>query len=170
MIVALAAGAGAASAAVGRLGVRPLLAAGMATCAVGLALLGTRGVSDASAGYLGGVLPGLLVTGTGLGLAFVALTVAAVPGGDTSLAGGAASGLYNTALQVGGAVGVAVLATVARARTESVRALGESGAAAVADGRSLALLAGSAVLAVAVGVALLMPAAAGRTPKTSEVA
>ncbi len=170
MIVSLALAAGLASAAVSRVGVRPVLVAGMAVSSVGLTLLGLRALGDPQPGYAAGVLPGLVVTGVGLGLAFVALTVAAVPGGEGGEGSGAASGLYNTALQLGGALGVAALATVAHARTDTLLAGGADPAAAVAAGRSLALLTGSGVLAAAVALALLMPAAAGRTPSTSEVA
>jgi hypothetical protein len=120
-------------------------------------------VRGGDVGYATGVLPGLVVTGSGLGLAFVALTVTAVPGGEGTEGGGAASGLYNTALQVGGAAGVAVLATVAHARTDALAGTAASLTTAVADGRSLALLAGSGLLVAAIGVAWLMPPAAGRT-------
>lgn len=93
-----------------------MLAVGVALCAAGLGLLARLGV--AGSGRFREFVPGLVVAGLGLGLAMVAMTVGAMPAQDEvgPAEGGAASGLYNTALQVGGALGVALLAAVADAR------------------------------------------------------
>ena len=122
LVAGLVLAAGAGSAVLPRSGARPLLVLGLAGCAAGLVLLARLGIEPERSSFWSSLLPGLLVSGCGLGLAFVALTATAVPGGEGS--GGAASGLYNTAVQVGGALGIAVLATVATARTESLVARG----------------------------------------------
>jgi sugar phosphate permease len=76
---------------------------------------------------------------------------------------GLASGLVNTTVQVGGAIGLAVLATVASEHTNALRASGESAAAALTAGYHLAFLIGAALVGVAILVALVVirPAPAG---------
>ena len=108
-------------------------------------------------------MPGLVVAGLGLGLAMVALTVGAVPGSrpDAPAEGGVASGLYNTALQVGGALGVAGLAAVAEARARAL-APALSDAAALTSGRQLALAVAAVALLAGAGLALALPARTGR--------
>ncbi|GAB3983608.1 hypothetical protein GCM10029978_090880 [Actinoallomurus acanthiterrae] len=94
-----------------RHGVRPVAAFGSAVTAIGL--LGLAGL-DAHSAYLTGVcLPGVLV-GLGTGLAITPITMAATSGVPATSAG-VASGLFNTTRQVSGAVGLALLATVAAA-------------------------------------------------------
>jgi EmrB/QacA subfamily drug resistance transporter len=122
----------------GRIGPGRLLAAGMFLVAVGMALL-----SQVSAGgsYAGDVLAGSVVTAVGLGFAFVPVTIAAtadVRGPDAGLV----SGLVNTSRQVGGSLGLALLATVATQRTDAV-AHGVSGVAALAEGFDRAFLVGA---------------------------
>ena len=104
----------------------------------------------------------MIVAGIGLGLAFVALTVAAVPGGDGSTDSGAASGLYNTAAQLGGAVGIAILTTVSSARTRALITGGHDVVIATTGGRQVALYAGAGLLAIGALAALLMPRETGR--------
>jgi MFS family permease len=162
LVAGLVLAAGAGSSAVPRLGARPVLAAGMATCAAGLVLLGRLGITPTPGPFWSTLLPGLLVTGLGLGLAFVSLTSTALPGGAGTRDGGAAGGLYNTALQLGGAIGLAVLAAVAGGRTDALLADGATAPDALADGRGLALTVAAAVLLAGVGLARLMPAGAGR--------
>lgn len=161
LVLGLVVAAGAGSSLVPRYGARPVLATGMATCAAGLALLALLGIDSEPVPFRTGLLPGLLVIGLGLGLAFVALTVTAIPGGEDTTDGGVASGLYNTALQLGGAVGIAVLATVATARADTLGSAGGSHPAAIAGGRELALLVAAGLLLVGVLVALLLPVGAG---------
>ncbi len=158
--------AGAASPLVPRVGVRPVLVAGMATCGGGLALLAALGLSASRQPFWTSLFPGLFVTGLGLGLAFVSLTVTAIPGGEQSADGGIASGLYNTALQVGGALGIAVLATVATARTRALVAAGQAAVEALVAGRTLALYAGAGLLLAGAALALLLPRRSGMARDT----
>jgi EmrB/QacA subfamily drug resistance transporter len=101
------------------------------------------------------VLPVMLLLGTGAGLAFPALMTLAMSGATQSDAG-LASGLVNTTTQVGGAIGLAVLATIATERTDALIADGESTASALNAGYHLAYLIGAVAIAVAVVVALVV--------------
>jgi MFS family permease len=96
----------------GRHGRRPVAAAGLALQAGGLLLLLTAGPGD---GFLTGVAPGFVLVGAGAPLAWVPLTAAATDGAAEH--SGLASGLFTTAQQVGNAVALALLATVAAARS-----------------------------------------------------
>ena len=103
----------------------------------------------------------------------MSLTATAIPGKGAdgeSTASGAASGLYNTALQVGGALGIAALATVATARTDVMLSQGVSAAQAVTTGRDLALVVAAVTLLAGAALALRMPAAAGRSTETDSTA
>jgi EmrB/QacA subfamily drug resistance transporter len=103
--------------------------------------------------YLTDVLPSMLLLGAGAGLAFPALMTLSMSGATPSDAG-LASGLVNTTLQVGGAIGLAVLTTVATERTDGLLADGESTASALTSGYHLAYLIGAGLVAVAIVVAL----------------
>jgi Na+/melibiose symporter-like transporter len=107
-----------AQAAVLKLGFRPVAATGMALIGAGSLLLTQVSVGGS---YFGDIFFGLLVFGAGIGPAFVTATVAALAGvaGHES---GLASGLSNTALQIGAALGVAITTTVAVSRSEEVLA------------------------------------------------
>jgi len=113
--------------------------------------------------YVTDVLPTTLLLGIGAGLCFPALMTLAMSGATPEDAG-LASGLVNTSAQVGGAIGLAVLATLSASRTESLAAAGRDAADAALGGYHLAfgIAAGFVVLALAVAVALLRPA---RAPK-----
>ncbi len=119
--VLIGAAAGVSQRIVPRYGVRAVAVAGMAIAAGGLALMVRVSVHGT---YLGTLLPAFVLLAVGLGLAFVPATligVSSVHGDDAGLA----SGLFNTAQQVGGALGLAVLATLAASRTSSlISALG----------------------------------------------
>jgi predicted MFS family arabinose efflux permease len=167
LVAGLVVGAGAGSPLVPRHGARPLMVAGMLGCAAGLALLAVFGLDEVGGSFWTTLFPGLLVCGLGLGLAFVSLTVTAIPGGEQSEDGGIASGLYNTALQVGGALGIAVLSTVATGRANALVSAGEAASTALTGGRILALYAGAGLLLAGAGIASLLPAAAGRAPAAS---
>ena len=101
--------AGVASQLVTRIGFKPVLAAGMAFIAVALAWFSQVSVGG---GFLTDILGPSLLAATGLGFAFVTTTIAAVSG-VRDQESGLASGLINTSQQIGGALGLAVLATIA---------------------------------------------------------
>ena len=96
-----------------RVGVRPVAALGMIVTAIGMLLL-VRLPVDGS--YLTDVLPALLVTSLGMGAVFMPLTLVATTGLEDEDQG-LASGLFNTSQQIGGALGLAVLSTVAAGKT-----------------------------------------------------
>jgi EmrB/QacA subfamily drug resistance transporter len=109
LAVGVTVGAIVAQAAVVNVGVRPVAATGMALMGAGSLLLTQVSVGG---GYFGDIFFGLLVFGPGAGLAFVTATVAALAG-VAEHESGLASGLSNTALQIGAALGVAIATTVA---------------------------------------------------------
>jgi fucose permease len=133
-----------------RFGPRAMLLPSLVLIAAGLALFG-RAPVDGS--YVVDVLPVMLLLGTGAGLAFPALMTLAMSRATPSDSG-LASGLVNTSLQVGGALGLAVLATLASSRTEELLAAGDSTAAALTGGYQLAFLIGAGLVVAAIGVAL----------------
>jgi MFS family permease len=133
-----------------RFGARTTLIAGLGSILAGL-LLFTQAPVDGS--YL---THGLLVTiliGAGGGTSFPALMTLAMSGATPSDAG-LASGLINTTAQVGGALGLAVLATLASTRTANLRAAGDSTLEALNGGYHLAFLIGAGLVLVAIVVAL----------------
>jgi EmrB/QacA subfamily drug resistance transporter len=99
-----------------RAGFRAVAVAGMALIGAGSLLLTQVSVGGS---YIGDILFGLLVCGAGIGLAFVTATVAALAGVAEHEAG-LASGLSNTALQIGAALGVAIVTSVAVSRSEDL--------------------------------------------------
>src|SRR3954468_6490868 len=103
--------------------------------------------------YWTDVLPPMALIGFGPGLGFPSLMTLAMSGATPSESG-LASGLVNTSVQVGGAIGLAVLATFASERTSDLRAGGESLASALNSGYHLAYLIGAALVLVASAVAL----------------
>jgi EmrB/QacA subfamily drug resistance transporter len=109
--------AGIASQLVNRLGFKPPLIAGLLLIAGGLAWFGQ--VPGTGGSYVADVLGPSLLAAVGLGFSFVPVTIAAVSGTEPHEAG-LASGLINTSQQVGGALGLAILATVANSRTQSL--------------------------------------------------
>jgi EmrB/QacA subfamily drug resistance transporter len=135
-----------------RFGARPTLVPGLALVMAGLVLF-TRAPVDGD--YTTHVLPVMLMIGAGVALAFPALMTLAMSGATPSDAG-LASGLVNTTVQVGGALGLAVLATFAATRTGSLHAAGESTAAALNGGYHLAYLIGAGLVLVAIAVAVVV--------------
>ena len=133
-----------------RFGQRAVLLAGLSLIVAALALL-TR--VPVHGGYLGHVLPALLVFGAGGGLTLPALAVLGMSGAGPGDAG-LASGLLNTTQQAGAALGLAVLSTLATARADSLRAAGLANAAALAGGYRLAF-----GVAAGLGVAAIILAA-----------
>ena len=132
-----------------RVGPRAMVLAGLALMAVGLALLGRLPVDG---DYVTDLLPAVVVLGAGFGLAMPALTGLGMSGtvADDS---GVASGLFSTTQQIGGALGLAVLATLAASRTGGRLAAGGGEAAALTAGYRLAFTVASGVVLVALAVA-----------------
>ena len=150
-----------------RFGARATLLPGIALAAAGLALFTQLPVH---ASYLANLLPSMVLVGVGAGLSFPSLMTLAMSGADPSDAG-LASGLVNTTQQVGGALGLAVLATVST--THSAGLLHhESTAAALTAGYHLAWLIGTGLLLVAIAAAatVLRPAAAPADTAADELA
>jgi EmrB/QacA subfamily drug resistance transporter len=141
------------------IGPRAALVAGLVSAGAGL-LLFARAPVDGN--WVVDVLPVMLLLGTGAGLAFPALMTLAMSGATQSDAG-LASGLVNTTVQVGGAIGLAVLATLATERTDALLADGVSTASALNSGYHLAYLIGAVLigLAVVAAVVILRPEPAG---------
>jgi EmrB/QacA subfamily drug resistance transporter len=132
-----------------RFGERAVLLPGLALIVVGLGWL-TRVPADAS--YAVDLLPSMVMLGVGAGLTFPALSTLAMSGATPSDAG-LASGLLNTTVQVGGAVGLAVLATLSTEHTAGRLADGESPASALTAGYHLAFTVAAVLLVVAIVVA-----------------
>ena len=152
-----------------RLGFKPLLATGMALLAAGLAWFAQI---DAGGGYVSDVLGPSLVWGPGLGIAIVVVIAAATDdlGGEGE--SGLASGLVNTTLQVGGAIGLAALSTVAFDRVDKLmaEARGDHDAlpGALTEGFQLALYLGAGLAALAAVITLLaLSDRGGRAPARS---
>jgi EmrB/QacA subfamily drug resistance transporter len=133
-----------------RFGPEATLLPAMGCVVVGLLLLARTPV-DAT--YALDILPAMIVLGLGAGLAFPSLMTLAMSGATPSDSG-LASGLVNTSLQVGGAIGLAVLATLATERTDGALSDGESPASALTSGYHLAYLVGVGLVLVAIAVAL----------------
>src|SRR6266550_2784232 len=132
-----------------RFGAGAMLGAGLATALVALLFVG---LGPTNANYFVYLLTPMVLFGLGGGLAFPALTMIAMADVSPSEAG-LASGLLNTTGQVGGAFGLAVLATVAGARTLDLAHAGVDGQAALAGGYHFAWLIGAGVVAVTIAVA-----------------
>jgi EmrB/QacA subfamily drug resistance transporter len=136
-----------------RFGIRAPLAVGLSLATVGL-LLFTRAPVDGS--FVVDVLPSMILLGFGAGMAFNPLLLAAMNDVDTSEAG-LASGLVNTSFMMGGALGLAILASIAASRSDDLRAAGEGALEALTRGYHTAFLVGAifAATAAALGAALL---------------
>jgi MFS family permease len=138
-----------------RFGARTTLIPGMALIAVGLILF-TQAPVDGS--YVQHVLPPMILFGFGAGASFPALMTLAMSGA-TQQDAGLASGLVNTSAQVGGALGLAVLATLSSTRSDKLIASGHTTASALTSGYHLAFLIGAALVlaAIVVAVTVLQP-------------
>lgn len=158
--VGILAGIWLSSRAVAGLGMPRTLVLGFLISAAGLLLLSGVAPSD---GYAVGVLPGMLITSVGCGLSLPALTIAAVSG-TTEENAGLGSALFSSVQQIGGAVGVAVLVTLAARRTAAeTPSVGPLHGAT--EGFSFALSVAAALLVLgAVLIAVLLP---GRRSSTT---
>ena len=149
-----------------RFGARATLVPGLVLVAAGLGFF-QRVPLDAT--YLADILPAMLLIGIGAGLSFPSLMTLAMSGATASDSG-LASGLVNTTLQVGGALGLAVLATLSTSRTDELLASGSVAEVALTDGYRLAFTtsAGLVVLALALALTVLKPDRAIPEPEPAE--
>jgi EmrB/QacA subfamily drug resistance transporter len=135
-----------------RVGVKPVIAAGMAFLTAGLLYFTQVSVGGS---YVGDLLPGFLLIAVGLGFSFVPISIAALAGVQESQAG-LASGLFNTSQQIGGALGIAALSAVATTTTEDGVASGTALPKALTDGFEAAFIWGAIVAALGILVALVL--------------
>jgi EmrB/QacA subfamily drug resistance transporter len=135
-----------------RLGVKPVLVVGMTTLTAGLVYFTQVSVGGS---YVGDLLPGFLLIAIGIGFSFVPISIAALAGVEAREAG-LASGLINTSQQIGGALGIAALSTIATSRTADAVAAGSELPAALVDGFTAAFVAGVIVAGVGIVAALTL--------------
>jgi MFS family permease len=141
-----------------RFGIRPPLGTGLLLAAVGL-LLFVRAPVDGN--FVVDVLPSMILLGFGAGMAFNPVLLAAMSDVEPNESG-LASGIVNTSFMMGGALGLAILASVADSRKDSLLASGHGELEALTGGYHVSFLIGAifAALAAALGAALLRPGAA----------
>jgi EmrB/QacA subfamily drug resistance transporter len=151
-----------------RFGIRAPLATGLSLAALGL-LLFARAPVDGN--FVVDVLPSMILLGFGAGMAFNPVLLAAMSDVEPSESG-LASGVVNTAFMMGGALGLAILASLAASRTSSLSDSGSSALDALNGGYHLAFLVGAlfAVAAAAVGGIFLRPQAAAMEAHEAEPA
>jgi EmrB/QacA subfamily drug resistance transporter len=151
-----------------RIGVKPVLVTGMAFLTGGLVYFTQVSVGG---GYLGDLLPGFLMIGVGLGFSFVPISIAALAGVQAAEAG-LASGLINTTQQIGGALGIAALSTIATSRTDDAIAGGSALPVALVDGFTAAFVAGAIIagLGILAGLALIRRHELEQAPAEAEPA
>jgi EmrB/QacA subfamily drug resistance transporter len=137
---------GVAQALVTRLGVKPVLVTGLSLLGAGLIYFTQVSVGGS---YVADLLPGFLLIGVGLGFSFVPVSIAALAG-VTGRDAGLASGLINTSQQIGGALGLAILTTIATTHAENLLKEGQDPAHAFTSGYSLAFWAGVGFAAISV--------------------
>jgi MFS family permease len=135
-----------------RIGVKPALLVGMTALTGGLVYFTQVSVGGS---YLGDLLPGFLLIAVGLGFSFVPISIAALAGIEAAEAG-LASGLINTSQQIGGALGIAALSTIATSRTSAAIASGSSQASALVTGFHGAFVAGAIIAAVGIAAAVML--------------
>jgi len=151
-LIMAACSVGISAALVKRFGLRAPLVAGLALGAIGLALFARAPLEG---GYAGDVLPAMLLLGLAAGIAFNPLLLAAMTG-VSERDSGLASGIVNTAFMMGGAFGLAVLASIATAGTDVAAGRGAGEIAALASGYRIAFAAGAVATALAAVVALAL--------------
>jgi EmrB/QacA subfamily drug resistance transporter len=142
-----------------RFGIRPPLAAGLLLAGLGLILFARAPVDG---NFVVDVLPSMILLGIGAGIAFNPVLLAAMGDVEPSEAG-LASGIVNTSFMMGGALGLAVLASLAASRTDTLASRGDGELAALTGGYHLAFLVGAifAIAAAAIGAMLLRPSPMG---------
>jgi EmrB/QacA subfamily drug resistance transporter len=135
-----------------RVGVKPVLVAGMTALTAGLVFFTQVSVGGS---YVSDLLPGFLLIGFGIGFSFVPISIAALAGVQPNEAG-LASGLINTSQQIGGALGIAALSTIATSHTENALASGSAMPSALVDGFTAAFVAGVIVAALGILASLTL--------------
>jgi EmrB/QacA subfamily drug resistance transporter len=151
-----------------RYGLQAPLAAGLGLAGLGLALL-VRAPIDGS--YLVDVLPSMVLLGLGAGIAFNPMLIVAMTDVEPERSG-LASGLVNTSFMMGGALGLAILASLAAARTNGALASGVDQIAALTDGYHAAFAVGAAFAfgAAVLAIKVLRVASAAPAAQTQECA
>ncbi|MDQ3728022.1 MAG: MFS transporter, partial [Actinomycetota bacterium] len=152
LAVAIILAAGIASQLVTKIGFKPVMAIGMGFVAAGLAWFSQISVAGS---YLGDVLFPSVLAAIGLGFSFVPTTIAAMSGVEDREAG-LASGLINTSQQIGGALGLAVLSSIAFSRIGDLAAQGETGPAALTEGYGDAFMVGSGIALLGIAASLIL--------------
>jgi EmrB/QacA subfamily drug resistance transporter len=151
-----------------RIGVKPVLVTGMVLLTVGLLWFTQVSVGGS---YVVDLLPGFLIVGIGMPFAFVAISIAALAGVEAKEAG-LASGLINTSQQIGGALGIAILSSVAVSHTETASRSGDAVPDALTTGFHAAFWVGVVIAAIGVVASIVLirredlaaaPADAGET-------
>jgi EmrB/QacA subfamily drug resistance transporter len=137
---------------VNRVGVKPVIVAGMTLLTAGLLFFTQVSVGGS---YVSDLLPGFLLIGAGLGFSFVPISIAALAGVESNEAG-LASGLFNTSQQIGGALGIAALSAVATSTSKDAVATGTAVPNALTDGFQTAFFWGAVVAAAGILVGLLL--------------
>ncbi len=135
-----------------RVGVKPVMVVGMTMLTGGL-LFFTQ--VSANGSYVSDLLPGFLLIGVGIGFSFVPISIAALAGVRDAEAG-LASGLINTSQQIGGALGIAALSTIATQATEDAVGTGSALPVALVDGFSSAFTVGAVIAALGLVAALTL--------------
>lgn len=135
-----------------RIAVKRVLLVGLTMFGSGLAYFTQISVHGS---YAADLLPGFLLIGMGLGFSFVPISIAALAGVEHAEAG-LASGLFNTSQQIGGALGVAALSTIAAARTDDALAGGALRPDALVTGFHAAFFASVVVAVIAIGAVVML--------------
>jgi EmrB/QacA subfamily drug resistance transporter len=148
-----------------RFGIRLPLAAGLLLAAIGLALFALAPVDGIFAAH---VLPGMILLGLGAGMAFNPVLLAAMSDVAPSESG-LASGVVNTSFMMGGALGLAVLASLATARTDDLLASGAGSLAALNGGYQIAFGVGAAFAAAAALLSAVLLRAGAQAPVPERV-
>jgi EmrB/QacA subfamily drug resistance transporter len=135
-----------------RVGVKPVLVAGMTALSAGLLYFTQVSVGGT---YVGDLLPGFLLISVGIGFSFVPISIAALAGVQPAEAG-LASGLINTSQQIGGALGIAALTSIATSTTNTKIASGTGLPVALTDGFQSAFFGAAGVAILGILVALFV--------------
>jgi EmrB/QacA subfamily drug resistance transporter len=135
-----------------RVGVKPVLVTGMTALSAGLLYFTQVSVGGT---YLGDLLPGFLLISIGIGFSFVPISIAALAGVQPAEAG-LASGLINTSQQIGGALGIAALTSIATSTTNTKTASGSALPVALTDGFQSAFFGAAGVAILGILVALFV--------------